>query len=161
MLPAEGLCPALWGCLAPHSAFARPLPPPGVSGREAVPWLHLCQGKELSLGRQVQCCSEFCTQGQHLGPTFSQCQAWVLEPAGIIPSSSQVQHHAQFLILPPKPVASLPPAFKVETPGLLLPRHLYLLISSITFRVFLVLSLKHLSLPLPSDLDIPTSPPWP
>ena len=30
---AGGLCPALWDCLAPHPAFARPLLPPGVSGK--------------------------------------------------------------------------------------------------------------------------------
>lgn len=101
MLPARGLCPALWGCLARRSAFARPLLPPGVSGRGAVPWLHLGQGNELPPEGGVQHCSEFCTQGQHLGPTFSQSQAWVLGPAETIPS--RLTHSASHPIPCPTP----------------------------------------------------------
>ena len=101
------------------TACLHTLPLPGLCflleclGGGIVPWLHLCQGNELHRA-ESSAAQNFAPQGQHLGPGFSQAQAWVFAPSGTF------QTH-KFSIRPnslsyPRPMTLPPSAPKVETP---------------------------------------------
>lgn len=100
MLPAGGLCPALWGCPARHSAFARPLLPPGVSGRGAVPGFTSAKEMSCLQKEEFSTAQNFALRANIWVPPSPSPRPGFWGLLGLYLPGSHVQHHTQFLVLP-------------------------------------------------------------